>query len=233
MVFDSLAALVPKAGLETSAEVVGEYASDWSSNAILRGLRGALIPPAAVLRPASAEDVARALQWASQEKVPVVTAGGRSGVSGGTVTAGGDLLIDIRALDLVLELDEVSGIVHVQAGVLGTDLEAWLNQRGHTLGHFPQSVALSTVGGWIRGSQRRPALQRLRRHRGLPRRAHRRPARRQPGDVTSGAADGGGAPALSTLPGKRGHHGRRHRGLAPRAPPAGDEGDGFAGLREL
>ena len=149
MVFDSLAALVPKAGLETSAEVVGEYASDWSSNAILRGLRGALIPPAAVLRPASAEDVARALQWASQEKVPVVTAGGRSGVSGGTVTASGDLLIDIRALDLVLEFDEVSGIVHVQAGVLGTDLEAWLNQRGHTLGHFPQSVALSTVGGWI------------------------------------------------------------------------------------
>jgi alkyldihydroxyacetonephosphate synthase len=149
MVFDSLAALLPQAGLETSAEVVGEYASDWSSNAILRGLRRALTPPAAVLRPGSAEDVAKALRWASQEKVPVVAAGGRSGVSGGTVTAGGELVIDIRALDRVLDLDEVSGIVHVQAGVLGIDLEGWLEQRGHTLGHFPQSIALSTVGGWI------------------------------------------------------------------------------------
>jgi alkyldihydroxyacetonephosphate synthase len=52
-------------------------------------------------------------------------------------------------MDQVLELDELSGIVHVQAGILGTDLEAWLNERGYTHGHFPQSVALSTVGGWI------------------------------------------------------------------------------------
>ena len=149
MGFDSLAALVPKAGLETRAEVVSEYASDWSSNAILRGLRGALTPPAAVLRPSTAEDVATALSWASREGVHVVAAGGRSGVSGGTVTHGGELVVDLRSLDRVLELDEVSGVVRVEAGVLGTELEAWLNQRGHTLGHFPQSVGLSTVGGWI------------------------------------------------------------------------------------
>ena len=149
MTFDSLAALVPKAGLQTGDEVPSEYGSDWSSNAILRGLRGALTPPAAVLRPSRAEDVAAALKWASGEKVPVVTAGGRSGVSGGTVTRGGELMIDLRALDRVIDLDDVSGIVRVEAGVLGTELEAWLNQRGHTLGHFPQSVGLSTVGGWI------------------------------------------------------------------------------------
>ena len=149
MAFDSLAALVPDAFLATGSEVAEEYGSDWSSSAILRGLRGALTPPAAVLRPASAADVATALRWASAEGIAVVASGGRSGVSGGTVTSGNELLIDMRALSAVLDLDEVSGIVHVQAGALGTDLEAWLNQRGKTLGHFPQSVALSTVGGWI------------------------------------------------------------------------------------
>src|SRR5258708_21993159 len=112
-------------------------------------MRGGLTPPAAVLWPASAADVATALKWASAENVPVVASGGRSGVSGGTVTAGGELLIDMRALDQVLDLDQVSGIVHVQAGAIGTDLEAGLTDRRHTLGHFPQSVALSTVGGWI------------------------------------------------------------------------------------
>jgi alkyldihydroxyacetonephosphate synthase len=149
MTFESLAARVPSATLMTRPEDVAPYAGDWSSAAILRSLRGALTPPAAVLRPSSAEDVAAALAWAVENHVSVVPAGGRSGVSGGTVTSGGELMLDIRALDQVLELDEVSGIVHVQAGVLGTDLEQWLGARGHTLGHFPQSVGLSTVGGWI------------------------------------------------------------------------------------
>jgi alkyldihydroxyacetonephosphate synthase len=149
MAFDALAALVPQARLETSPAAVGEYSTDWSSNAILRGLRGALTPPAAVLRPSRAEDVAMALAWSSQQKVPVIAVGGGSGVSGATVTHGGELVIDMRALNRVLELDEVSGIVRVEAGILGSELEAWLQERGHTLGHFPQSVALSTVGGWI------------------------------------------------------------------------------------
>jgi alkyldihydroxyacetonephosphate synthase len=149
MAFDSLATLVPQARLETSPEVLKEHASDWSSNAILRGMRGALVPPAAVMRPSSARDVGTALKWASQQNVPVIAAGGRSGVSGGTLSHGGELMIDMRALDHVLDLDEVSGIVRVEAGILGTELQAWLQKRGWTLGHFPQSVALSTVGGWI------------------------------------------------------------------------------------
>ena len=144
-----LVGLLPDATLVTDAEELLAHAGDWSSQSILRELRGALTPPAAVLRPSTGEDVAGALRWASATGTPVVAGGGRSGVSGAVVTHGGELVIDMRALDRVLELDEVSGIVRVEAGILGTDLEAWLNDRGHTLGHFPQSVALSTVGGWI------------------------------------------------------------------------------------
>lgn len=145
----TLAELLPNASLITEAGELMAYAGDWSSISILKELRGALTPPAAVLRPSSPEDVATALRWASETGMPVVTGGGRSGVSGAVVTHGGELVIDMRAMPNVIGLDETSRIVHVQAGVLGTDLEAWLNERGHTLGHFPQSVALSTVGGWI------------------------------------------------------------------------------------
>jgi alkyldihydroxyacetonephosphate synthase len=149
MSFDGLAALLPDAQLLTAeADLLG-YAGDWSSIAILRGLRGALTPPAAVLRPSSAEDVATALRWASDNRVPVVPAGGRSGVCGGTVTHGGELMIDLTRLDRVLELDEESGVARVQAGIIGSRMEEWLNACGYTLGHFPQSVELSTVGGWI------------------------------------------------------------------------------------
>jgi alkyldihydroxyacetonephosphate synthase len=144
-----LAKLLPDASLVTSGDRLTEFAGDWSSTSILRANRGALTPPAAVLRPASADEIATALRWASSTRTAVVTGGGRSGVSGGVVTHGGELVLDMRGMDRVLELDEVSGIVHVQAGILGTELEAWLSERGHTHGHFPQSVALSTVGGWI------------------------------------------------------------------------------------
>ncbi|MGI8608367.1 MAG: FAD-binding oxidoreductase [Candidatus Dormibacteria bacterium] len=145
----ALAQLVPRATVLTEEAELRACAGDWSSLSILRSLRGAETPPAAVLRPADASDVATALRWASATGTPVVAAGGRSGVSGGVVTHGGELVIDLRTLNRVLHLDEVSCIVEVEAGILGTELEAWLNQRGFTLGHFPQSVALSTVGGWI------------------------------------------------------------------------------------
>ncbi|GAC1327734.1 MAG: FAD-binding oxidoreductase [Candidatus Dormibacteria bacterium] len=148
----SLAALVellPHAALLTDADSLLAHAGDWSSSSILRELRGGLTAPAAVLRPTTSADVAAALRWATATGTPVVAAGGRSGVSGAVITHGGELVIDMRSMGRVLALDEVSGIVHVEAGVLGSDLEAWLGSRGYTLGHFPQSISLSTVGGWI------------------------------------------------------------------------------------
>ncbi|MEJ7561503.1 MAG: FAD-binding oxidoreductase [Ilumatobacteraceae bacterium] len=54
-----------------------------------------------------------------------------------------------RARGLV-EVDEVSGIVAVLAGTFGPDLEDELRERhGLTVGHFPQSFELATVGGWV------------------------------------------------------------------------------------
>ena len=145
----ALTRLVPHATVITDPGELRAHAGDWSSLSILRAQRGAEVLPAAVLRPKSAEDVALALRWASETGTPVVAGGGRSGVSGAVVTHGGELVLDLRTLNRVIDLDAVSGIVEVEAGVLGTELEAWLNERGFTLGHFPQSVALSTVGGWI------------------------------------------------------------------------------------
>ena len=43
----------------------------------------------------------------------------------------------------------MSRLARVQAGVLGPELERQLNERGWTLGHFPDSFTHSTLGGWI------------------------------------------------------------------------------------
>jgi alkyldihydroxyacetonephosphate synthase len=46
----------------------------------------------------------------------------------------------------------VSRVVHVQAGLRGDRLEDALGGHGLTVGHYPQSIAMSTVGGWIAAS---------------------------------------------------------------------------------
>jgi alkyldihydroxyacetonephosphate synthase len=147
--FDDLARHVPGSELLTEPADTARFGGDWSSLSLLLQMRGAETAPAAVLRVVRAEDAAAALAWATEHGVAVIPAGGRSGVSGGVRARGDELMVDLTRMDRVLDFDSVSGVVHVQAGVIGSTLETWLNERGHTLGHFPQSVALSTVGGWV------------------------------------------------------------------------------------
>jgi alkyldihydroxyacetonephosphate synthase len=49
----------------------------------------------------------------------------------------------------LLHLDEESQIATFGAGTPGPMVEAQLLARGYTLGHFPQSFELSTIGGWV------------------------------------------------------------------------------------
>jgi alkyldihydroxyacetonephosphate synthase len=105
--------------------------------------------PGAVVFPTSTEQVRGVLRIASAHRLPVTAQGGRSGVLGGAVAPDGGVALDLTRLNAILSFDEVSGTVKVQAGVFGPELEAFVQGRGWTVGHFPQSFDLATVGGWI------------------------------------------------------------------------------------
>jgi alkyldihydroxyacetonephosphate synthase len=105
--------------------------------------------PVCVVRPASTEDVATVLRFASAEAVPVVPYGGGSGVLGGAAQSSASIVLELGSLDRILELDEQNLSVRVQAGVVLGSLEAWLNERGYTTGHYPQSIGIAQVGGLI------------------------------------------------------------------------------------
>lgn len=57
--------------------------------------------------------------------------------------------VDLGRLDRLIDIDEPSGLARIQAGALGPELEAQLNERGWTIGHFPDSFTHSTLGGWV------------------------------------------------------------------------------------
>jgi alkyldihydroxyacetonephosphate synthase len=110
--------------------------------------------PDVVVRPRTEEEVADVLAIADAHRTPVVPWGGGSGTQGGCLPIHGGIVIDLTGLDEVIEIDEVSLTVTVQAGKNGRELEAELNARGLMLPHYPASVEWATVGGYIaaRGS---------------------------------------------------------------------------------
>jgi alkyldihydroxyacetonephosphate synthase len=70
-------------------------------------------------------------------------------VCGQALPVGGGVVLDLTRLDRVLEIDDTSLTVTVEPGIYGTSLDEHLRAHDYTLGHFPQSIAGSTVGGWI------------------------------------------------------------------------------------
>ncbi len=107
----------------------------------------------AVAYPRAAREVATLLRVAAAHGVAIVPFGGGTSVLGGVSPVRGvhyaALTVDLRRLNRVLEVDEDSGLVRVESGIAGPDLEAALADHGLTLGHYPQSFHFSTLGGWI------------------------------------------------------------------------------------
>ncbi len=135
---------------ETDTAIRADHGRDWWPITIADVARG-VVPqwPGVVVRPTSTNQVSRVLQLASKHRVAVTAQGGRSSVVGGAVAPAGAIALDMTALDRVLDIDAVSGTVNVEAGVFGPDLERAVGEQGFTVGHFPQSFELATVGGWI------------------------------------------------------------------------------------
>jgi alkyldihydroxyacetonephosphate synthase len=106
--------------------------------------------PAAVARPKTVAEVQAVARLCNENDVPLTAAGGRSGVCGSSVPVFGGVVLDTCGLAGILEVDDESLLVDVAAGTFGPDLEAELQaDHGLTIGHWPQSVDLATVGGWI------------------------------------------------------------------------------------
>src|SRR6201996_2501286 len=101
--------------------------------------------------PSSGAEVRTLLTWAREHGVQVLPAGGATSVAGHLTPVGAApvLTLGMSRMMRLLDLDPVAQLARFEAGVAGPDLEAQLRAHGFTLGHFPQSFELSTLGGWV------------------------------------------------------------------------------------
>ena len=139
------------ASVDVEAGDRAEASRDWWPLAMIWALDGEVAAKAAaVARPTSADQVAAVLQICNDARVPVTAAAGRSGVCGASVPLHGGVLLDLCGLEGIVDVDDTSLVVDVRAGTFGTWFEDTLRAvHGVTVGHWPQSIDLSTVGGWL------------------------------------------------------------------------------------
>jgi alkyldihydroxyacetonephosphate synthase len=146
-------ALVGQLGTNTvrwDEDSLVQHSRDTWCLSVLRELRGTLSArPLCVVTPDAAEQVAVVLQYANRYQLAVVPYGAGSGVCGGVLPPTDAIVIDMRRMSRLLEVNDTALTARVQAGMMGNAFEAALNDAGYSMGHFPQSIELSTVGGWV------------------------------------------------------------------------------------
>ncbi len=150
-----LAEALGESSVASAPDTLEEYTADTYWKALAARAHGEpLGKPDVVVTPASDEEVAKTLRVANRHRVPVVPRGGGSGSQGGAVPVAGGIVLDLTRLDRIVRVDERSLTVTAEAGVNGLRLERELNERGLMLPHYPASVDLATVGGYVaaRGS---------------------------------------------------------------------------------
>lgn len=149
-IVDALKKALPAGRVVTEADDMRAHAHDyWALEAIRdRGPERAPSPPC-VVYPESTAEVVTVLKLAHDTRTPLVPYGLGSGVCGAVRPGAEAIVLDTRRMAALLRVDGESLTATVQAGLNGAECERLLSERGFTLGHFPQSIALSTVGGWV------------------------------------------------------------------------------------
>ncbi|MFC1502854.1 FAD-binding oxidoreductase, partial [Pseudomonadota bacterium] len=108
--------------------------------------------PDAVAFPTCSEQVRQILAQARKNSWDLIPYGGGTSVVGHINTHSSErpvITVSMVRMNRLLDLDRDDQIATFGAGVAGPFLEAQLQAHGYTLGHFPQSFELSTLGGWI------------------------------------------------------------------------------------
>ncbi|HAN35749.1 MAG: FAD-binding oxidoreductase [Ilumatobacteraceae bacterium] len=135
----------------TDVAATAEASRDWWPLAMHWSLAGQVLQRAAlVARPTDTAQVAAVVAMCNDAGVPITAAGGRSGVLGASIPLFGGVLLDLTAMQGIVAVDTTSGVVEVLPGTFGPELETELRAgHGLTIGHFPQSFDIATVGGWV------------------------------------------------------------------------------------
>jgi FAD/FMN-containing dehydrogenase len=125
----------------TERDLTAGYEIDWS-----RRFRGRAL---AVVRPGTPQEVATCLALCSGSNVAVVCQGGNTGLVGGGVPRGGEVVLSLRRLDAIGEVDLVASQVTVGAGATLAAVQAHVRAVGLDVAIDFGARDSATMGGMV------------------------------------------------------------------------------------
>ena len=106
-------------------------------------------PAWVVVRPMNIEQIQKVVRYANSKKVPVIVRGSGSGMSGQAVPIQGGIVMDMKRMNKILEINPADGYCRVEAGVVDDDLNKALKPYGVFYPVAPASSRVATIGGEI------------------------------------------------------------------------------------
>ncbi|OHD48450.1 MAG: alkylglycerone-phosphate synthase, partial [Spirochaetes bacterium GWF1_41_5] len=89
------------------------------------------------------------LKIANNYKIPVTPWGGGSGSQGGALPIYGGILMDMKRMNRLIEIDRESLTATAETGINMQHFEWQVNQAGFSTMHLPASIACATLGGFL------------------------------------------------------------------------------------
>ena len=105
--------------------------------------------PGVVVTPADAAQVARVVKLANRCLIPVTPRGAGSGLSGGAIPIHGGILLSLKKMNRVLEIDYANMMVTVEPGLVTNEINSLVAEHGLFFAGYPMSLETCCIGGNI------------------------------------------------------------------------------------
>mgnify|MGYP000109065015 CR=1 FL=1 len=105
--------------------------------------------PQYIVYPTSTEAVSKVVRIANQHKIPVIPWGGGSGSQGGALPVHSGIILDMKKMNKVVEVNESAYTATAEAGIIHQDFEWELNKKKLSTMHLPASIGCATLGGFL------------------------------------------------------------------------------------
>ncbi len=138
---DALASVVGREHVLTDSDLKATYETDWT-----RRYHGAA---RLVVRPASTAEVAAVVLACASQEAAIVPQGGNTGLVGGGVPRGGEVVVSLSRLTELSPVDVTAGEVTAGAGVTLAAVQQHAREAGLNFGVDIASRDSATIGGMI------------------------------------------------------------------------------------
>lgn len=150
-IINGLIDVLGKDNVFTDENIILESSKDYIGFRVYQRADGKNFVPRAtcVVKPQNVDEVSRVFKFLNDNKIDATPRTGGSSVTQSIEPVEGGVIVDGSSMNEILDLNETNMTVTARCGTPLEYLENYLNERGYTTGHFPQSLPMAHVGGLI------------------------------------------------------------------------------------